>query len=197
MWTRALRFFRYSQLADDVFDAYRNLFLALEAVLSELVSGGPGGEREWLEHALKHLVAAGELDLSRYTPSGEPDPLEHFLREQYAARRCATFHAKSHRDVLTPGSAEDRETVASALEHLARIVMDLSEKVVQRRRPGGALTFAGFEGFFIAPKVGKLAMSLARQSDDGRGSGPVELETKYLGHDPTNRGEHVFAAAPL
>jgi len=32
-WNAALRFFRLTQLADDIFDAYRNAFLALEAIL--------------------------------------------------------------------------------------------------------------------------------------------------------------------
>ncbi|WP_141212940.1 hypothetical protein [Halorubrum sp. Ea1] len=44
-WHESLRYFRLAQNTDDLFDAYRNLFLALELILSERVPIN-SGERE-------------------------------------------------------------------------------------------------------------------------------------------------------
>lgn len=41
-WAPAMRYFRLAQAAQDVVDAYRNMFLALEALLSQEVQDGPG-----------------------------------------------------------------------------------------------------------------------------------------------------------
>ncbi|MFC2032443.1 hypothetical protein ACFLUS_03655 [Chloroflexota bacterium] len=35
-WTRAFRYYRLSQVSQDMFEAYRNLFLALEALLNKI-----------------------------------------------------------------------------------------------------------------------------------------------------------------
>jgi hypothetical protein len=194
-WTAALRFFRYAQLADDVFEAYRSMFLAFEAILSARVEGGPSGERAWLRHALDQLAASGELEPPRYLADAGPgNPVDALLEEQWAALRCATFHAKAHREVLLPGSAEDRDTVRGALERLSRLVVDLCKSVVGASRPGGALTDVGFEVMYIAPKVGTLEMRLERRDDADQVADAVDLSPSYLGRLIDDPGEHGFCA---
>jgi hypothetical protein len=162
VWTPGLRFFRYSQIADDIFDSYRNVFLAFEALLSDRVTGGHRGEGAWLAHALHELTARGEIDLTRYVAVATPDLVDAFLDEQYTALRCATFHGKGSRTVLLPGSVDDRETVAHALDRLAALVVDLTEKAVGTRRMSGGMGYAGFESLWIAPKIGGLRMGPRR-----------------------------------
>lgn len=49
----AYRYFRYSQAAQSVFDAYRNMFLALEALLDHIAPKQHGeGEGDWLRRAV-------------------------------------------------------------------------------------------------------------------------------------------------
>ena len=115
-----------------------------------------------------------------------------FLSEQYAALRCATFHAKGHRKVLLPGSAEDREAVADALGRLAPMVTDLAQDVVGARRHVGVMTYAGFEGLWIAPKVGTLEMRLGFGSASP--ADEVLLECGYLGKGDAKGASTCLAA---
>jgi hypothetical protein len=186
-WTEALRYLRFSQLAEDVFDAYRNAFLALEAILSARVTGGPTGDWAWLKYALQTLITQTGLDLSRYLSSPAADPVAAFRAEQYAASRCATFHAKAHRGALLPGSVDDRELVLTALNHVTRLVIDLAEPVVGTRRPSGGVTPYGFGAIFIGPKIDSLRMSL-RSVDEAS----IPIETHYIGNDPDDDRVHAF-----
>ena len=50
-WTWAFRYYRLSQASQDIFEAYRNLFLSLEALLNNIPPKLPNeGERTWQEN---------------------------------------------------------------------------------------------------------------------------------------------------
>lgn len=191
-WTPALRFFRLAQLEDDVFDAYRNMFLALEAVLSERVSGGPGRERAWLEFALRHMTDTDVVDLGGFIEGSVDDHVTAFLDQQYTALRCAVFHAKGNRPILLPGTAEMRETVSRALGPLSRLVTHLTRDVANANRASGGMTYAGFEALFVAPKVESLVIELVRREGEVTME-RVPLQSGYLGSVPEAPGEHAFA----
>ena len=62
----AYRYFRYSQAAENVFDGYRNMFLALESLLDYIDAKQPNEpETEWLKRALATAQARG-LSLSAF-----------------------------------------------------------------------------------------------------------------------------------
>jgi hypothetical protein len=191
-WTPALRFFRQAQAADDVFEAYRNTFLALESILSTLVTGDPGGERAWLESALREVENQGLVQIASYVQTPTGDAVEAFVNEQYGALRCATFHAKVHRPpVMLPGSLSDREQVADALVPLTRLVMDLAENVVKASYRSGGMTATGFEGIYIGPKVGNMDMFLARHGS-AQVAEQVQLECNYVGRLDDASSEYGF-----
>lgn len=99
-WHESFRYFRVSQSSDDLFDAYRNAFLALESILSSIhppvVSGGrvKGGEANWLREALEETERRGAA-LTSYVPAQTTDPVGYLHRELYENRRCCLNHAKS------------------------------------------------------------------------------------------------------
>ena len=69
-WDPTMQFFRLSQLADDVFEAYRNAYLALEAALDATVPpGAPAREGAWMEFALARVPGNYGLDLPRLLAS--------------------------------------------------------------------------------------------------------------------------------
>jgi hypothetical protein len=55
-WHPSFRYFRVAQVSTDLFDAYRNLYLALESILTSMVPV-VGSEREslWLRRALRQV----------------------------------------------------------------------------------------------------------------------------------------------
>jgi hypothetical protein len=148
-WNRSMRFFRLSQLDDDVVSAYRNAFLALEAALDTAVPPEvelPRGEREWLSAALAQVRELHDLDLENYIETkGSDDSIQQFMDEQYTAVRCCIFHAKyRHRPSILPGEPDALRTVAQALEPLMRLILDINRVALSAPRPGGVLTIAGF-----------------------------------------------------
>jgi hypothetical protein len=203
-WDPALRYYRLSQLAEDMFEAYRNGFLALEAMLSRAVSGGPArGDRAWLRYALQEVGQTTNIDLRRYlSQSSAADPVEQFIHEQYEARRCAIFHAKAHRRPLLPGSANERDHVVSALEPLLRLILDLSDRVLNLRFPSGVMTIGGFELMVIGTLVSRgITLGVAndpsalRQTQTAAGLDGLahtELATRHLGRLDAAGREHGF-----
>jgi hypothetical protein len=141
-WHESYRYFRLSQASDDLFDAYRNLFLALESILSTIEpvrtrTSGKGWEPEsvWLPRAIR--TAALMVDLRRSVPAGVADPEGYLFTDLYQEKRTALFHAKKSRPVFLPHEkSSDRESVTSSLARLANLYLDLvkSHLKIQRRR---------------------------------------------------------------
>jgi hypothetical protein len=142
VWHESYRFFRLAQVTDDILDAYRNLYLALECLLDEAC---PHKYREpedaWLRRALQPIHQA--RNLGRFAPEGATDPVAAIVSDLYSATRTTVFHAKSGRPYVLPGdraavrrssaasSAGSRSTCISPLRH-----EQSSGKVLPRRRVG-------------------------------------------------------------
>ena len=83
-WHESFRYLRLSQATDDLFDAYRNAYLALESILSTITpqkSKGPGkageSEGQWLKRAL--TKADTMTDLRSLVPYPVEDPVNYFF----------------------------------------------------------------------------------------------------------------------
>lgn len=149
-WHESLRYFRLAQVTGDLFDAYRNLYLALESLLSSAVpqqlnnAGKPSeGERQWLERALK--AVDGYLPLAPYAPPGTGHAVDRMLVDVYAGTRTQLFHAKSGRPILLPHGVTSRDSVVESLQRLSRFFLDLFRHQMGYTRPSGVITHAGFE----------------------------------------------------
>lgn len=117
-WHPSFRFFRLGQATTDLVDAFRNYYLALEAILStiepmELRQDGRPAEREtdWLNRALPK--AATFVDFREYAaPGSSGDPIDAIRTDIYAGARTRTFHAKTGATVLLPHDDGDSERIA-------------------------------------------------------------------------------------
>jgi hypothetical protein len=143
-WHPSFRYFRLSQASTDLFDAYRNAYLAIESLLSSVApqklktNGAPAeGDLAWFRRALS--TAGGLISLSDFAPQGTGDPVESILQDIYVGTRSATFHAKAGRAVLLP-RADSRPTVISSLERVVRLYLVLAEAHLGARRPRSALS---------------------------------------------------------
>jgi hypothetical protein len=148
-WHESFRYFRLSQTSDDLFDAYRNAYLALESVLSSIApqkmnQAGDIAESEggWFRRALE---AANKLvPLSKFVPSGTNDPIQYLFNELFVEMRSAMSHAKSGRRVLLPRNAAERDDVTDSLERLVELYLGLAQVHLDTRRAGGFMFAAGF-----------------------------------------------------
>lgn len=147
-WHESFRYFRLSLLTEDIFDAYRNQFLAVEYFLSDFF---PPYDDEsitnWMERALRE--AHDRYDLSDYAPNDQA-PVASIHGYQYEHVRCGMFHSQptldpSDDDQLTPRNQSDLTTVENALKSLTNMYSHMISQEFQNspNRPGG-LTLAGF-----------------------------------------------------
>lgn len=129
-WQESFRFFRLSQTTTDLFDAYRNAYLALEAILSRVAaqkvraSGASAeSEREWFTRALR----ASGIPLPAFVPAGTPDPAAHLFDEIYVGSRVRVFHAKASRSTLLPHDEVHRRTLLAALRKTREVYLAVTE----------------------------------------------------------------------
>ncbi len=149
-WHPSFRYFRLSQTTEDLFDSYRNMYLALESALSSVVPQltKPNGtinegEGAWLRRALTEVNNV--LSLARYAPAGSTDPVEDVFQDLYKGTRTGLFHAKSGRQILLPHEGGNRQSVIASLERLSRLYLDVAGRYLCAGRPSGAITYVGFD----------------------------------------------------
>ena len=150
-WHESFRYFRLSQTTGDLFDAYRNLYLAVESLLSTVVpmhlsaAGTPAeGEGVWLRRALTQIHPL-TVDLAGYALPGSANPIDAVYKDLYAGTRTQLFHSKAGRPILLPHTMSGRDAVLDSLERLGRLYLDLSRSVLSVQRGIGVMTNVGFE----------------------------------------------------
>ena len=128
----AFRFIRMCKTSGDLFDAYRNLFLAFECLLSDIrprqraANGRWESEKRWFMDA---LTAADQLAaVADLAPPGEPNPKDWVYQNIYSAERSALMHAKLGERYLLPHDATSRVQLTRSLENLWRYVKELVAK---------------------------------------------------------------------
>jgi hypothetical protein len=143
-WNESLRYYRLSQITSDLFDAYRNIYLAMESILSDVASNPKKGEGEWLMEAIKQIES--KLDLKRFirNPSAS-DPVEEFFNEFWKDRRNHVFHAKSHKPHFVPHSPDKREELLDSLRRLTQLYLEILRISYGKLRQEGGMDSQAFK----------------------------------------------------
>ncbi len=154
IWSTAFRFHRLSQSNDDLFDAFRNLYLGLEALLDQLWRKQPReGEKRWLDRAL--LAASATVNFSHFATPGVLDPIRDVSNRIYDVR-VHLFHAKEGR-TLIPDQSVGYLRVANAYQTLLALWTEIVRAWLGLARGGGVLTYSGFkmlvEGPFASARI--------------------------------------------
>lgn len=130
------RFFRLSQVSEGLYDAFRNMYLAFESLLSTQHPKGKEQEIQWLERALR--ASQPDLNLVTLCPRGTTDPVAHIVAQVYTSARLPLFHAKDGKTYFAPGGSEsDRTVVLEGLSLLTSVVIRMAEVWYSARRRGG------------------------------------------------------------
>jgi len=175
-WIPAFRYYRLSRMSHDLYEAYRNLFLGFEAILSDIVPIKKS-EREtvWLKRALKEINA--QIPLSQCVPINTSDPIDFFFKKQYGLR-CDLFHAKGNNCIL-PFSQLEIKDIADSYEYLHRLWNEIINCCYDVPNNGGSLTYTGFK-ISIENLLSKGFEILA--VDDPRPSKNTDTEANPLGY---------------
>jgi hypothetical protein len=138
----AFRYYRLAQTTDDLFDAYRNMYLAFEALLSSRYPRRTKPfeqEINWLRRALSS--ASSEIQLSGLGTKVGGDTVETILNEIYKDARLPLFHSKEGQTVYIPQDSDARIIVSHALGILTNLVLRMAEKWYSARHVGGGVFF--------------------------------------------------------
>ena len=142
-WHESMRYYRVSEATNDLFDSFRNLYLAIESLLSTAnppvidSAGRPEREGDWLRSALHE--AHTRLDLSSFAPASRKSASNAIFHDLYGGLRTAIFHAKQATRTWLPQEWRDRGTIIEARQRYAR----LRPPEVGERKPCD-------QGFFFA-----------------------------------------------
>lgn len=177
-WYESLRYYRVSESSTDLYDSFRNLYLALEAMLSRAVPPIGKTEREtvWLKRALRE--AAHKVDLGPYAPKSQEDAASDAIHQElYVDLRTAIFHAKTGRATWAPQDWSSRPLLIEARVRYARMFRALAAEYLNTPYPGG--------GFFKSAWEDMIERVLARQE-------------VFVSNDPTDiddepAGQHQLA----
>jgi hypothetical protein len=152
IWHQSMRFFRQSQLAEDLFDALRSLWLALENLLDSIEPYDMRRDREgvWLRRALKSAFALLGQTGSQASMGGAAGtskaPHDAAYEYYYDDLRTHLFHAKASREPTLPQDPAGVDALVERHQRLTLFYLDLLAVSTGVRRPGeGGLTIAGFE----------------------------------------------------
>lgn len=132
----AFRFYRLAQVSDDLFDSFRNMYLALEALLSsKYPKKNKQKEIDWLISALNDSESV--LHLQEIIPSGPTQFEDFFVENIYKQARLPLFHSKESENNYIPHTKYNRNTIETALSFLTKIVIKMAETWYSCRRLGG------------------------------------------------------------
>jgi hypothetical protein len=128
VWHDSARYFRRSQTTDDLFDSFRNLYLALESILDHIAPQLPNEkEGQWFHRALNE--AHSRTNLTRFATRGATDPVNAIYRQLYSDTRNLLFHAKGSRPRYVPqGAASEKEAVTAVVTNLSQLYLALAVK---------------------------------------------------------------------
>lgn len=162
-WHESLRYFRLAQKTDDLFDAYRNIYLALEMILSHRdPQKSSEGEKAWFERALKN--AHNQLGLDKFVPN-QQKVVDSIVQQQYYDTRLKLFHSKQGRSKLLPHNDQHRKHVQEALENLSSMTVHIMKNTLNIQRNSGVMTNQGFDAMMSWIQDDQNIE--ARISDDG------------------------------
>lgn len=143
VWNESFRYYRLSQTSNDLFEAYRNLYLGLEALLNSYFPKKKNEqEKNWLERCLREVNA--KTSLADFTPTGKEDPVDYIIKSQYKDIRCKLQHAKLPIAIL-PHSQLNPSDVKQAYSDLNRIWRHIAKTYCNVKTGGGFTTHEGFE----------------------------------------------------
>ncbi len=196
----AFRYYRLSQVTDDLQDAMRNGYLALELLLSERYPKGKGTDDRWLRTSLSDLTQDRQFPKASNKPPDEF--VDHFMKDIYKAARLPLFHAKIDKDHYVPQAVGDeRLALSCALNEVTTLVLWMFENWHSMRRGSGWVSpkwvYGNMEKLFNGARmVVSRHDALDRAEGDlshPRFKNAVATETRVIPHRSANEGPLIVA----
>lgn len=129
-WEKPLRFYRFSQMATDIHQAYIFLYLGFESILNQIYPKDKISEVNWLKEALKKISQDKNINyqhqIGQLLPIDVDKAIVDFVKKQYTETRCRIFHAKREYYATTDDATIKPSDIANSYKPL----LDLFRLVV-------------------------------------------------------------------
>ncbi|MFE1596879.1 hypothetical protein [Nocardia sp. NPDC058705] len=139
----AFRYLRMSRTSEYLYDSHRNMFLALESILSEIHPRTEKGERLWFRNALREAHKIEPMDT--LAAPNVSNPLNWICNNLYSNERSGLMHAKSKSSYHLPQDHRKRERIESSLRRLSNYTISLLEKQLGITHNSSGLAQPGWE----------------------------------------------------
>lgn len=140
-WISAFQYYRRSQLASDIFEAYRNLFLSFESLLSEYCpKNNREREKDWIIRVLNMI----DMQISLENSIGRNilgNVGEYVYQRQYEDVRLRLFHSKDQ--IILPYDSNERQFVAERYTELIKIWRTIADEFFDCQSDRGVITKDG------------------------------------------------------
>lgn len=178
-WHESYRFFRLSATTTDLFDAYRNAYLALESILATRTpqrqkAPGQKGEQEG-EWFVRALTATG-VDLGPFARGAKGLGAAALYEALYTDLRIRVFHAKPGRDTFLPRDGRTMDRVRTGLDTTRRLYLAILEATFGFSRLGGGFSTYAAQAMAAAVFDGLDFVATADES-------PLDAD-EPVGHQP-------------
>ena len=135
----AFRYYRLSQVSTDLFDAFRNMYLSFELLISTkhpIVKNQR--EADWIKLVLTNELST--LGLAALCPPSQAAPVDYIFKTIYTDARLPLFHAKDRKAYfLAQKNPQERKQISDALALLTQIVIRIADIWYNTRRIGGGV----------------------------------------------------------
>jgi hypothetical protein len=145
-YSLAFRYFRLAQISEDMFDSFRNMYLAFELFLSSIYPKSNEKEIDWLRNSLQSSDAL--LQFQNIVPQSTLSSIDYIIDTIYLNARLPLFHSKSGKMIFIPTNINDRLTISNALNLLTKVVILMADKWYSCRRLGGWANLKYFEEYY-------------------------------------------------
>jgi len=145
----AFRFIRMSRTSEYLFDSYRNMFLAFEAVLSDIrprkskTNGHLEGEGEWFKKALR--AADQHVPIASLAPTDAASAVEWIYENMYGDERSGLMHAKQGQEYHLPQDEKSRRQLETSLDSLWTYISALVAARLGVSHQSGGIVQGGWE----------------------------------------------------
>lgn len=146
IYSDAFRYYRLAQISDDLFDSYRNMYLAFESFLSTVYPKGKELEINWLKNSLSSSESS--LRLNNLIPPGTTSAVDYIVDTIYLNARLPLFHSKQGKTKVIPTILSDRIGISKALNLLTKIVIQMSETWYSCSRKSGWINLKFIEEYY-------------------------------------------------
>lgn len=149
-WKPVFRYYRFSCLSHNLYDAYRWMYLVFEQLLQmvEPIKRNSENkicekEKTWLQRALQTLEERFRVFRNLYGEMDSHILIDRFMREQYVETRCCLFHAKDW--VIVPNDELEQTQLQQRYEELKRVCSSVLTALGFLKTPYGVMTCIGFK----------------------------------------------------